>query len=79
MESGRLTSSSPGEILEKAEQMLGKLGHKHGARGRSSEMRTAEEERYYLTVRVRWSYLLKKAGVRSADPRGGDTSPFRRA
>lgn len=79
VEDGHLSPSTPNAALERAEQILGKLGYKPGTRGRSSEMRTADEERYYGTVRVRWSYLLKKARVRAADPRGGDTSHFRRA
>ena len=78
VEAGQFDSSSPSQALEEAEQILSKLGHKPGTRGRSSDMRTAEEDRYYGTVRVRWSNLLKKARVRAADPRGGDTSAFRR-
>jgi hypothetical protein len=79
IEGGKFTSSSPNEVLDSAELILQKSGHKPGARDSSSEMRTAEEERHYGTVRVRWSYLLKKARVRAADARGGDTSGFRRA
>jgi hypothetical protein len=69
-------SSSPARLLEMADEILEKRGNVRGNRG-GSDMRTAEEERYCGTVRVRWSTLLKRARVRAADPRGGDTSHYR--
>lgn len=78
VESKSYGSRSPAELLNLADRMLDKKGYKPGVRGRGPDMRTADEERLYLTVRVRWSYLLKKARVRPADPRGGDTSYLRR-
>jgi hypothetical protein len=71
------SSKSPRELLGIADEILDKRGCKIGIRGRDSNMRTPSEERLYTTVRVRWSYLLKKARVRAADSRGGDTSYWR--
>lgn len=76
-ESNVYASSSPNELLTIAGEIIDKKGHKLGVRGRLPEMRTAGEERLYSTVRVRWCYLLKKARVRAADPRGGDNSYWR--
>lgn len=74
VESGKYNSFSHAKLLSLAQEIRDKRGHK-GARSR--DMRTADEERYYASARVRWSNLLKKADVRAADPRGGDTSSYR--
>jgi hypothetical protein len=76
-ESGKFAAWSPSQLLLLADEILDKMGYVAGRRGRHSEVRTAHEERLYGTVRVRWSQLLKKARVRAADSRGGDTSHFR--
>ena len=77
LEDERFSSYPPATRLELADEILGKRGNASGTRTPGSETRSAQEERYYGTVRVRWCYLLKKARVRAADPRGGDTSHHR--
>ena len=77
VESGKYPGLAPDELLAHAETIRYKQGHKARDVRRSADTRTAEEERYYSTVRVRWSKLLNKAGVPAADPRGGDTSMYR--
>jgi hypothetical protein len=68
---------SPEQLLEAADGLLCKKGH--GSRyGPSAEMRTADEERMYASLRVRWSKLLKRANVRAADNRGGPFNPYGR-
>jgi hypothetical protein len=77
LESGRYASCSAEQLLSQAECIRDKRGYKALEGARSADMRTPEEERYYSTVRVRWSNLLKRARVAAADPRGGDTSMYR--
>lgn len=62
--------SAPADLIEAAETILNKRGHVKGRNDPIWEMRSAEEERLVNTVRVRWHLMLKKAGVRAADPRG---------
>lgn len=68
---------SPEHLLKLADELLDKRVCVSGLRGRPSDMRTPDEERDYSAARVQWSNLLKKAQVRAADPRGGDTSRYR--
>lgn len=72
------TASSPTHFLQLADDLLDKRCHVPGMRARPANMRTPEEDRHYGTVRVRWSYLLKKVRVQAADDRGGDNSRYRR-
>lgn len=61
----------PEKLLERAEQILDKKVHVPGLKGKPSDMRSADEERAYTAVRVRWSRLLKEAQVDASDNRGG--------
>jgi hypothetical protein len=72
------TSTSSAQLLKRAEELLAKKCYDPLVHRRPPNMRTKEEEDHYLAARVRWSGLLKKAKVRAADSRGGDTSHFRR-
>ena len=77
LEKNVTTNGSPAQLLKLADDILGKRCNIPGVRARPMDMRTQEEERYYGTVRVRWSYLLKKARVQASDDRGGDNSRSR--
>jgi hypothetical protein len=68
---------SPEQLLNAADNLLSQRVHvPHYAP--SADMRTAEEERMYGSLRVTWHNLLKKAKVRAADNRGGPSNPYGR-
>jgi hypothetical protein len=68
---------SPEGLLDAADKLLSQRVHvAHYAA--SPNMRTAEEERMYGSLRVTWHNLLKKANVRAADNRGGPSNPYGR-
>lgn len=77
LEKKDFSAASPEQLLRFANEILEKKCNVPHVRSRPKDMRTPEEERFYLGARVRWSGLLKKADVRAADNRGGDTSHLR--
>jgi hypothetical protein len=68
---------SPEKLLNAADSLLSKRVH-NPSYACSVDMRTAEQERMYVSLRVTWHNLLKKAKVRAADNRGGPTNPYGR-
>ena len=77
-EADGLALTSRQQLLARADEILDKSHYRLGRNGKPKSMRTSEEQAYHNAVRTRWCILLKKAGVRAFDSRGGDTSGTRR-
>lgn len=59
------------ELMAHAEQILDKKGYVAGRSARRENRRTYREHQHYGTLRVRWLELIKAAGIRAIDSRGG--------
>lgn len=63
----------PADLRREAQMLLDKIELTED--GSTARARTRQEQKFLSSARVSWHHLIKKAGARAVDPRGGPRSP----